>query len=360
MSIFYNLCFISFIRFKVWLQLYHWRKAVLVFVTATLILVGFFFMLSVTQFEDFSTTKKENYQQRTKESKLHSSVLRKEFHTSTKSKSQNQNLVLRFLINEPYFCLEQEHLYIIAISSSPKNFEQRMAIRNTWGSAEVLNSTKGAILFLFGRINNHMRLQKQIYEESMNYRDIVQGDFIDSYRNLTQKSIMALKWFSSYCSQVKFLMKTDDDIFVNTELLATYLKENESKKRWIVGCIKTHAAYPTQMKSNNALPVLSLPYGHPTFVAGAGYVMSNDIIELLYKESQQLKLVPVEDVFITGHCAKALGIKPDHNSKFSCGEVVKNFCSLGDSMFTGHHITADLQGKIWDLIHDPKSCKRTD
>jgi Galactosyltransferase len=39
-------------------------------------------------------------------------------------------------------------------------------------------------------------LQENILEESLQHGDIIQEGFIDSYANLTVKSIMLLKWFS--------------------------------------------------------------------------------------------------------------------------------------------------------------------
>lgn len=309
-------------------------------------------MLSITQFEDFSSTKRDNYEMRDKDKKFYSNLLKKGYDSIQKSKSSKS---LKLLINEPYFCLEQKYLYLILISSSPKHEEKRMAIRNTWGNLNVLNNSHGAIIFLLGKHTNNMRLQKQLYEESMNYRDIIQGDFIDSFRNLTRKSIMGLKWFSSYCSMVKFLIKTDDDAFVNTEKLSKYLLENQSKKRWIVGCVKNHPTFP--VKHSKDIPALSFPYGHPTYVSGTSYVMTNDIVELLYKKSQQLKLIPMEDVFITGYCAKSLGLIPEHNSQFSCGDAVRDLCTLGHSMFSGNHITAEKQEVIWNVIQDVKRCK---
>jgi len=345
------------LRFQIWLQLYQWRKTVLVFVTTSLILLGFFLLLSVTQFDDLPTTKRGIYELRTSGTKkLHSSLMKQRYESVPKAKSTN-NPPLRFLINEPYFCLEQKFLYLIVVSSSPQNIEKRIAIRNTWGNSDVLNNTRGGLVFLLGKVHKNMRLQKQIYEESMSYRDVVQADFIDSYKNLTQKSVMALKWFSSYCSHVKFLMKTDDDIFINTETLSNFLKERQSKKRWIVGCIKTHVAYPIKMRKNKAIPILSLPYGHPTFLAGAGYVISSDIVEALYEKSQKLKRISVEDVFITGHCAKAIGVIPEHNPHFSCGEAVRDYCTLRTTMYTGHHISAEKQEEIWNFIHDTRACK---
>ena len=44
-------------------------------------------------------------------------------------------------------------------------------------------------------------------EEAAEYKDIVQGDFVDSFRNLTVKDIMFMRWMKAYCSQAKFVFK---------------------------------------------------------------------------------------------------------------------------------------------------------
>ncbi len=41
----------------------------------------------------------------------------------------------------------------------------------------------------------------------------------DTYHNLTLKTVMGLKWASIFCPQAKFVLKTDDDIYVNLPLL---------------------------------------------------------------------------------------------------------------------------------------------
>ena len=50
----------------------------------------------------------------------------------------------------------------------------------------------------------------------------IRNDFIDSYRNLTVKSIMALKWATEHCKNAKLIFKMDDDTLVNT-VMARYL-----------------------------------------------------------------------------------------------------------------------------------------
>ena len=50
-------------------------------------------------------------------------------------------------------------------------------------------------------------------------------NFIDSYGNLTLKTMMGLKWASRYCWRAKFVYKVDDDMFVNVENLLKYLQQ---------------------------------------------------------------------------------------------------------------------------------------
>ena len=49
--------------------------------------------------------------------------------------------------------------------------------------------------------------QLMLEEEHKLYRDIVQGSFIENYKNLTLKSIMGLKWVSQYCKEAPFAIK---------------------------------------------------------------------------------------------------------------------------------------------------------
>jgi len=49
-------------------------------------------------------------------------------------------------------------------------------------------------------------------------------DFQDTYRNLTYKGVAALRWISRYCSHARYVLKTDDDIFVNAFNLLRHLR----------------------------------------------------------------------------------------------------------------------------------------
>ena len=62
-----------------------------------------------------------------------------------------------------------------------------------------------------------------VEEESVQYADVIQEGFVDSYNNLTLKSVMMLKWVTHHCSNVRYIMKTDDDMFVNVNNLVRLL-----------------------------------------------------------------------------------------------------------------------------------------
>ena len=58
-------------------------------------------------------------------------------------------------------------------------------------------------------------IQRSLEEESQEYGDLVQGEFLDNYYNLSYKAIMGNLWVAEFCSQAEFLVKTDDDMFVD-------------------------------------------------------------------------------------------------------------------------------------------------
>ena len=59
--------------------------------------------------------------------------------------------------------------------------------------------------------------------EAEEHNDLVVEDFQESYLNLTVKTTFLLKWLnSSHCSRARFILKVDDDVYVNpTNLWAT-------------------------------------------------------------------------------------------------------------------------------------------
>lgn len=149
-------------------------------------------------------------------------------------KPKNEKLIdldnFAFTINSPVCENEKEIPVITVINSAPDNFDQRQAIRDTW--ANPTGDLKH--VFLLGETTEE--LFKTIFEEHQQYGDIVQGNFIDSYRNLTYKHVMGLKWANQYCPNAEFILKTDDDVFINIYQLKDLVRKRLSRENDSISC----------------------------------------------------------------------------------------------------------------------------
>lgn len=128
-------------------------------------------------------------------------------------------------IREPGKVCDESNIYlVIYIHSAPKQFERREHIRQTWGNS-TYHEVKFALFFVIGMVSNDAIFMQDIEEESEKYNDVLQEDFEDSYRNLSLKAIAALRWIDLHCKHVKFVLKADDDTFIN---MFNYLKQLKS------------------------------------------------------------------------------------------------------------------------------------
>ncbi|GIY27779.1 UDP-GalNAc:beta-1,3-N-acetylgalactosaminyltransferase 1 [Caerostris extrusa] len=115
-------------------------------------------------------------------------------------------------------CWSQSDLrLVIVVCSAPQNFASRQAIRATWGKES--RWTKGTrIFFIIGRSSQNIT-DMFVFTEKQEYGDVIHYDFTDSYFNLTLKSVSMLKWVTTNCTNAKYVMKSDDDMFVNVPVL---------------------------------------------------------------------------------------------------------------------------------------------
>ena len=103
------------------------------------------------------------------------------------------------------------------------------------------------------------------------------------------------------------------------------------------------------------MPAMPFKSVHPLFMAGAGYVLSGDLLVPMFTASLDMALVRVEDAFLTGYVARRVGgVRRVHSDKFSCGELVSRDCDMM-TKFTAHKVTPDRMRDIWQKL-DSKLC----
>lgn len=106
---------------------------------------------------------------------------------------------------------------VYVVKTAIEHFERRAAIRKTWGNEKRFFDVPLRTIFLVGVHPNDEELQAKLKIEAAKYKDIVQADFIDTYYNNTIKTMMGFKWIVKYCSNSKFYMFCDDDMYISVK-----------------------------------------------------------------------------------------------------------------------------------------------
>ncbi|XP_055688380.1 beta-1,3-galactosyltransferase 5 [Lutzomyia longipalpis] len=192
--------------------------------------------------------------------------------------------------------LHVQPLVLILVHSAPGNGEKRALIRRTWGRDDV----RARLLFLLGAVASP-KVQGELEVENARHGDLVQGNFIDAYRNMTYKHAMALKWFTYSCPEAHFLLKTDDDVFVNSPTMFDFL-ENGVDRRRLVACYEVQEArVKRSYRSKWRVSTKEYPGKYyPAYCPGFSIIYSPDAVVLLYREAQRNPYFWIDDVHVTG------------------------------------------------------------
>ncbi|EDV59299.2 uncharacterized protein Dere_GG10514 [Drosophila erecta] len=237
---------------------------------------------------------------------------------------------------------------LVLITSSLRHSAARMAIRQTWmhyGSRRDVG-----MAFVLGRSKNKT-LNTAIDQEGFMYQDLIRGHFIDSYNNLTLKTICLLEWADLHCPKAKYILKTDDDMFINVPKLMTLmntLKDNRSiygrrAENWKPIRNRSSKYYISHSQYRNT----TFPY----FTTGPAYLLTGDIVHALYVQSLSTAFLKLEDVFTTGIVAESLGIRRVNVREMANSRTKFEACNIRQKI-TIHMIRNNEQFDLWKMLLD--------
>ena len=196
----------------------------------------------------------------------------------------------------------QNLLLIAFVPISPNALDKRMLIRATWASSNYLLSSNGKIVFILGK-SNDSEVNNKVKFEAATYGDIVQNDFMDTYYNLTIKTIMGFKWVSSFCQNAKYTLKVDDDVVVNVKYLTNYLKnlfDRDLHSKSSLLCMY-HVNAPVCRDSASKFYLsrneFSSDVFHP-YCDGPAYIISTDLVPQLFNYAMYVRLIKFEDIYV--------------------------------------------------------------
>lgn len=82
--------------------------------------------------------------------------------------------------------------WVFYVHTSILNHQKRQVIRKTWGFPRLFKDYNMRILFVVGKSDIALHQQRLEMEYSL-YGDILQGDFLDTYKNLSYKGVFTLR-----------------------------------------------------------------------------------------------------------------------------------------------------------------------
>ncbi|BFZ07857.1 hypothetical protein BsWGS_10896 [Bradybaena similaris] len=223
--------------------------------------------------------------------------------------------------NPTHLCTKSHVDVIIVIPSAASNFAKRMLARKGSRQEYIHNvENRAKMVFFLGsppNESNSQNTQQNIDREVEEFGDVVQENFEDIYANNRLKSVSMLRWVSTYCSNARFVLRTDDDIEANISALVSVIHQTSKMlHNFIIGKKIINEA-PKRGNSKYFISEQEYPYPvFPPFLLGGllGYPVST--ARRLYDAALRTRPIWLEDVYITGICASKMHVPILEHSEF--------------------------------------------
>ena len=193
---------------------------------------------------------------------------------------------------------------IILIFSAINNTHLRRSIRESWGKDANMKKDNTHKYFVLGKSKLDAK-NRVILMEMAKFNDIIRLDILDDYYTLSEKSIAAFQWINKYHKNVKYVLKQDDDAYVNITRLKNRVQsiERRGAKDFMAG-FYFHGRKPKRHPLGKYYTPFSLWPNDtwPPCLTGPAYIFSTSIIPRLIKRARDpaTPFVKYEDIYITG------------------------------------------------------------
>ena len=224
-------------------------------------------------------------------------------------------------------------LYLVLISSSAKykkHKERREAIRRTWGNCQnsrfndtLLNQMRNPklrsiysgcrILFFLGKTGD-AKEDGKIKKEALLYKDIIMVDVLEHYRNITWKLRTTIRFASQF--NAKFIVKTDDDVYVHLPRLTRYVADGPGFLKTIYGgTTYTGKVVRDPMHRHYVAKVDYSETKYPLFCKGSMILLSGDLLPSVVSAFLHVKPFNIDDAYL-GISLNKIGVTPLRLEKF--------------------------------------------
>uniref|UniRef100_A0A8D2E7D0 Hexosyltransferase n=2 Tax=Theropithecus gelada TaxID=9565 RepID=A0A8D2E7D0_THEGE len=265
-----------------------------------------------------------------------------------------------FTLREHSNCSHQNPFLVILVTSHPSDVKARQAIRVTWGEKKSWWGYEVLTFFLLGQEaeKEDKMLALSLEDEHLLYGDIIRQDFLDTYNNLTLKTIMAFRWVTEFCPNAKYIMKTDTDVFINTGNLVKYLLNVNHSEKFFTGypLIDNYSYRGFYQKTH--ISYQEYPFKvFPPYCSGLGYIMSRDLVPRIYEMMGHVKPIKFEDVYV-GICLNLLKVNihiPEDTNLFFLYRIHLDVCQLR-RVIAAHGFSSKEIITFWQVMLRNTTC----
>ncbi|XP_075062276.1 beta-1,3-galactosyltransferase 5-like [Mixophyes fleayi] len=241
-------------------------------------------------------------------------------------------------------------LVVLAIKSHPRAGARRKALRQTWAREWKIDGYKVRTIFLVGQTDD-FRYMDLVMVESREYEDILQWDFTEGHHNLSLKERCFLEWLYHHLPQVEFILKGDDDEYVNPHALVEFIKQHASSPSVLHGYLRPHS--PVMRHSKYQISEALFPSNiFPTFLSGGGFVFPGMLVKRLYEISQKIPVFPLDDVYF-GFLALAANLTCKHDARFYVYGLKFDSCLYQQALVV-HGVEKEQLVQFWKEVQTAK------
>lgn len=242
-----------------------------------------------------------------------------------------------FYHNSEDRCRREQTQVLVVIPSAPDNFLRRQLVRQSAvynyakrdSSSPSSHRVRVTVLFFLGFPRfvgtSTYEVQSLVNQEARQFGDLVQSEFKDVYRNIRLKAQCMLKWAATYCYNASYVIRLDDDVSVDPDLIIeaiyrigaqhdNFVLGGEVKTGMKVIRNKTSSSDGGDYKYDKYTDKYAVSFEEysfsiwPPFALGGllGYPIKS--VRLLYEASLRVQAVWLDDVYITGICAQHVDV----------------------------------------------------
>lgn len=197
---------------------------------------------------------------------------------------------------------DNDAFLVIIVVSTSKNFEARKAIRASWGKSTSGSDSNQDSFRLFFVVGCDEVSDERVEKESQTYRDILRGNFLDTYVQNelhTVKILLGLKWATTM-SNSQYILKVNSDSFVNVQETIKWLHSLSDstgdvlqyKKDLYIGYCHSGVTVVRNPQSPYFIPENQWSDELlPTYGSGIGVVLSRDVAERMVQLAREVRLI---------------------------------------------------------------------